>query len=161
MKRWEIVETVEGRGITGPPYLQKKDGSLQLNWPDPGQGHVDTVDLATAFIEKADPARFESLRWDLHNTYLLGSDYYPKTVHDAFQLLTAWIATEPEDRADGRRRRRAGVLCFRCRQRGHCHNVCPLNNESADEASARTEYALCRRQISIERSRYYKIRQSL
>jgi hypothetical protein len=145
MKRWEIVEIVEtvaGLGIAGPPYLQKKDGSLQLIWPASGQGEADTVDLATAFIEQADPARFESLRRDLHKTYLLGSEYYPKTVHDAFQVLTAWIATEPEGRADGRRRRRAGVLCFRCRQRGHCHNACPLNNESADEASARTEYAL-------------------
>jgi hypothetical protein len=126
MKRWEIVETVAGLGFAGPPYLQRKDGSLQVNWPPAGRSEEDMVELATAFIMQADSARFESMKRDLHNTYLGGSDFYPKTVHDAFELLGAWI--QNGNHAGGRRRGRAAVLCFRCRQRGHCHYDCPINN---------------------------------
>jgi hypothetical protein len=46
--------------------------------------------LASLFLQGADRGRFGKLIEDLKNAYTQGRDNYPKTVQDAYSLLTNW-----------------------------------------------------------------------
>jgi hypothetical protein len=46
--------------------------------------------LASLFLQGADKGRFGKLIEDLENAYTQGQDNYPKTVQDAYSLLTNW-----------------------------------------------------------------------
>ena len=60
-------------------------------------------ELATAFILNADNRRFGNLKADLKSNYARGTDQWPSTVMEAYNLL---ITTERNDAARARRKRR-------------------------------------------------------
>ena len=60
-------------------------------------------ELATAFILNADNRRFGNLKADLKSNYARGTDQWPNTVMEAYNLL---ITTERNDAARARRERR-------------------------------------------------------
>ena len=50
--------------------------------------------LAIAFLKRSDKARDGQLLWDLKNQYSSGTDQYPKTVTEAYNLLVSYKKTE-------------------------------------------------------------------
>jgi hypothetical protein len=68
----------ELRGITNPTDIQVAQASKD----------AQEMLLATYFFLNADKVRFCKLIEDTHNSYLQGTDAYPKTVTAAYSLLT-------------------------------------------------------------------------
>ncbi|GAX11354.1 hypothetical protein FisN_22Lu047 [Fistulifera solaris] len=115
--------------------------------------------MATRFIKGADRARYKRLQDKLDGDVLQGMDNYPRTLHAAYELLTAWTP-DREDTSrygtandgavfvqdgentedgvalvnnDGKGKKRT---CYRCNKPGHtapnCREILPDDKPAAD-----------------------------
>jgi hypothetical protein len=75
----------------------------------------------------------------LRNSYLDGADYYPSTLHEAYNILQRWendsasITVEDGGVAfvtSGRESKNLDhIICFECKKTGHYANQCPNNGK--------------------------------
>ena len=101
----EVIEHYQGEiGHHPKLILQELSNNTGEDWTDPeqavGDRSMDPTTLATAtegarqkylaclFLNGADKSRYESLVDGVNNNYVKGLDTFPKTLQDAFALLT-------------------------------------------------------------------------
>jgi len=95
---------------------------------------------AVAFMLGCDRTRYGRLIEDLENDYLQGENKYPKTISEAYNLLTNWkqerngwrapstdgvAFTNIDDKVKIPRSGKAHITCHRCEQKGHYASECP------------------------------------
>lgn len=114
--------------------------------------------LAIRFIRGAND-QHKSYLTHLRNSYLDGSDYYPATLHDAYNKLqrrepegghATVVSHEPElafVTAGGGQPRditpQRQVICYECREPGHIASNCPRRNEPKDGKKHTEGTSLC------------------
>jgi hypothetical protein len=92
--------------------------------------------LAALFLGGADPIRYKTLKTNLHNAFIEGSDNYPTTVHKAVELLTNYNGQnnhEPAGTGEGNsfaQKQMPKNPCPKCRQR-HPYGPCPSSDDSS------------------------------
>jgi hypothetical protein len=72
-------------------YIARRDAVDDVN--DLNEDQVQEAKdwrQATVFISNADKHRYERMRESLHNDFLSGNNRYPKTLTDAYSLLSHW-----------------------------------------------------------------------
>jgi hypothetical protein len=104
--------------------------------------------LATAFVFSVDRGRYGKLIEDLANNFVQGTNKYPKTLEDAYNILMYWkydsrgngrnVGIETEGVAfaqDGERRPRdmSEIECFICHKKGHIATNCPNKRKKGSE----------------------------
>jgi hypothetical protein len=104
--------------------------------------------LATAFLNGADHSCYGRLLDRLQNDYLQGQDRYPKTLTNAYDLLTNWkpesqqndtnasnglsFTTGSTNPSNNNRRvqRASNITCYRCGRTGHYATNCPTGGNN-------------------------------
>lgn len=103
--------------------------------------------LACAFVLGADKSRYGRLIEDLENLYTQGTDKFPKSMTDAYNLLVNWkqnplnymrVVDSVSDGAmfvtDGMQSSKGFAgRCWICKQTGHKKTECPMKAESNDK----------------------------
>jgi hypothetical protein len=106
--------------------------------------------LAVAMLSAADNSSYSKLNEDLENDYTKGSNHYPKTVTEAYNLIVNYRQAHPSRRlysdtegvaftnveSTKQPTRRpptvtppdiAKIKCYNCNKMGHYYNECPKN----------------------------------
>jgi hypothetical protein len=114
---------------------------------DATQNAAQELEIAVAFLYGADETRFKSVTDWLANQYLVGQDVYPRTLNEAYTLLTNWqqsnerspggteglvyttTGTEEEGVANATRKDKSHITCYACNEKGHYANDCPTTKE--------------------------------
>jgi hypothetical protein len=116
--------------------------------------------LAVIFILRADQVRHGSLIREVENQYLQGTNNYPSTVTDAYNLRTNW-KPNPKDvtfcitssldftnignaksnsRKQQERKDKFGIICYDCQDYGNYVHECPnrTKNKLNDSSTIKT-----------------------
>ena len=102
--------------------------------------------LATGFALGADQARCGSMVGSFENAFTTGRNEWPKTLIDAYQMLSNWkpeqgartvqesdgVSFGIEGETEGRGRR--NIRCWKCHKIGHVHDECTEPDEKDEEA---------------------------
>lgn len=90
-----VVESLGGRIhdpiSAAPPYALADIAALTSDAER--DNYMRDRSCAAIFLLKADGSRYEYIRTQLHNRFLLGRDEYPKSLDQAYQLLLYYKAT--------------------------------------------------------------------
>ena len=100
-----LVKTMDENNAWSLPPLEQ-DPKATGRTDDEIRRNIRERELATAFILNADNHRFGTLKADLKSNYARGTDQWPHTLVEAYNLL---ITTERNDAARARRERRGGL----------------------------------------------------
>jgi hypothetical protein len=133
-------------------------GRQQPNDADRKEAREQT--LAMRFIRGTNE-RYKNYLAHLRNSFLDGSDIYPETVHQAYNILLrreqdtglseqqsdgmAFANVGAEDSAGGEHKNKDHIICYDCGDKGHYANQCPKRNNrnigqhNEDKNSKKTE----------------------
>jgi hypothetical protein len=141
--------------------LKDKGGGLESATPtelDEAKSTAKERYLAVAILSAADKSRYRKLTEKLGNDYTKGSNHYPKTVTEAYNLILNYQWSRPGGRVyndtdgvaftnvESKRPPRPRVTppdivtvkCYNCNEKGHYSNEC-LDNFPDEEPTKETE----------------------
>ena len=141
----EVGITVEDEALV--EEVAAENGRVEPN--DEDRREARDQELAIRFIRRTNMQHKGYLR-HLRNSYLDGTDNYPRTVHEAYNILQRRVeeAPAPAFESDGvsfaqngQRRDLSNIQCYSCQQMGHyantpeCPNYTPSQNQNSSPSA--------------------------